>query len=144
MLWFNQVVSGVTRRYAYYVRTWPSNSNVSYTNSGGAWPLSYLKCKYFSFNILTYWFFSNSDIERASNTFSSSDCSGGTAGISDPITAYFSQSSYLTNGQDSTFVFEFDVTPSMTTITNFNFRPGDEMVFRVWFSAGYWGTMKSC
>ncbi len=39
------VVSGRTQRYAYFVRTWPSNANISYTNGG--WGFSFIKCKFY-------------------------------------------------------------------------------------------------
>lgn len=54
--------SGVVKKYAYFVTTYQSNTNVSTSTTYG-WTLQYLKCKYFAnFDIKAYFFFSDTGI----------------------------------------------------------------------------------
>ncbi len=56
------LVSGAnTYKYAYYIRTWSANTNVSYT-LGTGWALSYTKCKFYALSHLAYFFYSDSSI----------------------------------------------------------------------------------
>jgi hypothetical protein len=47
LLQYTLVSGGVTTKYAFFIRTWQSTTNNSYTTWNG-WGLSYLKCKYYT------------------------------------------------------------------------------------------------
>jgi hypothetical protein len=90
MMQYTLVSGAVTTKYAYFIRTWPSNTNVSYTTWTG-WGLSYLKCKYFTgVSMQGYFFYGDGEIEVANNQFTSTYCSGTTSGLSPPISKYLS------------------------------------------------------
>ncbi len=55
LLEYTIVSGGYEKRYAYFVTTWNSNYNASYTNWAG-WGLQYLKCRYYSQSYTAYWF----------------------------------------------------------------------------------------
>jgi hypothetical protein len=61
LLEYTIVISGRIYKYAYFVRTWPSNANL-YPVSSGGWGLSYVKCKFFAISMIAYWFFSDTTI----------------------------------------------------------------------------------
>ena len=135
---------GVVKKYAYFMTTYQSQSNVS-TSSTYGWRLKYLQCKYFAhFNIKAYFYFSDTSIQIATNSFSSSYCNGYTSGINSPSLKYFQQSHYVNNGTAITYVMEFDITSTYTSISNFGFRNGDQMVLAISFNNSYWGTVASC
>jgi hypothetical protein len=138
-------VSGVEKRYAYFIRTHPSNVNMSISTTYG-WTLKYLKCKHYSgFSINAYFFFGDTSIEVATNTFSSSYCNSGyTSGVSSPVLKQFSQSHHASNGTDVTYLQEYDITPSMSSLSNFNFRNGDQMVLSIKYDSAFWGTITGC
>ncbi len=101
LLQYTLVSGGVTTTYAYFITTWPSNANLSYTASG--WGLSYLKCKYFAaLSITASFFYSDTTIEVAPQSFSSSYCNGWTG--SSPVSKYFSQSYFVADGTDTDLV----------------------------------------
>lgn len=61
LLQYTLMTGGVTRKYAYFIRTWAANTNASYLASG--WGLSFLKCKYYAgLSITASFFFSNTVI----------------------------------------------------------------------------------
>jgi hypothetical protein len=56
------LISGVNSyKYAYFIRTWQSSTNVSYT-LGNGWGLSYIKCKFYALSHIAYFFYSDSSI----------------------------------------------------------------------------------
>ena len=61
LLRFTQVTGGRTYKYGYFIRTWPSTTNLVVSGSGG-WDLNYLKCKFYANSITAYWFFSDTSI----------------------------------------------------------------------------------
>jgi hypothetical protein len=135
---------GVVKKYAYYMTTFQSSSNVS-TNSVTGWQLKYLKCKYFAyFSIRALFYYSDTSIQIATNTFSASYCNGYTSGVTAPSLKYFSQSHYVNNGTPITYLMEYDVTATYGSLSNFGFRNGDQMVLAVSFSSTYWGTVSGC
>lgn len=141
--------SGVVKKYAYFVTTYTgnTNTNVSYTTNttSNGWTLKYLKCKYFSnIAIKAYFYYSDTSIQVATNSFTNSYCMGYTASISSPVLKYFSQSHYNNNGTAITYLQEFDITSTLNSITNFNFRNGDQMVLSISYSNGFWGTISGC
>ena len=137
-------ISGVVTKWAYFVTTYQSSQSVSYTSTYG-WRLKHLKCKYFaSFSIKALFFYSDTSVNVATNTFSSSHCNGYTSGISSPVSKYFAQSHNYNNGTAITYVMEYDVTSTYTSISNFNFRNGDQMVLAISFNNSYWGTISTC
>ena len=124
--------------------TYQSNADVSH-GSGTGWTLNYIKCKYFANFVITgYFYFSDTSIQVATNTFSSSYCNGYTSGIPSPTLITTSQSHYNANGTAITYVQEFDITSTYGNISNFNFRNGDQMVLSISYSWNYWGTISSC
>ena len=132
------------KKYAYFVSTFQSNTNFS-TIAKNGWALKYLKCKFFAhFNIVSYFYFSDTSIEKATNTFRSTDCDGITASVSDPVLKYFQQSPYQNNGTAKTYIMEIDITAMYNSLTSFNFRSGDEMVVQVNFNTSFWGTVENC
>jgi hypothetical protein len=136
--------SGVVKKYAYYVTTYQSTKNVGYTSTYG-WTLKHLKCKYFAnFNIRALFYFSDTSIQIATNTFSSTACDGYTSGVTQPTLKYFSQSHYVNNGTPITYLMEYDFTATLNSITNFGFRSGDQMVLQIHFNNSYWGTVSQC
>ena len=144
LLLMTRSIGGVVTKWAYFITTYQSNTNVSYTSSYG-WRLKYLKCKYFAnFNIKGYFFYSDTSVNIATNTFTSTHCDGYTSGVSSPTTKYFAMSHPFNNGTDITYVMEFDITATYTSISNFNFRNGDAMVLEIAFNNSYWGTIGSC
>lgn len=136
--------SSITKRYAYFITTYQVNTNVSYTTTYG-WTLSHLKCKYFAgYSITANFFFSDTSIEIATNTYSASYCDGYTSGVTSPTSKYFSQNYFLSDGTPITYVHEIDFTSTINSISNFNFRNADAMVLVISFSNTFWGTMSSC
>lgn len=132
----------VTIKYAYFIKTWTSTTNIG-TSSGG-WALSYLKCKHYSGLALTgNIFFGDTTIEVASQTFSTSYCNGYTPAASQ-VSKYFSQSYFSADGTDTSLVHEFDITPTYNALTNFEFRSGDAMVVSIIYAANPWGNLLSC
>lgn len=130
-----------TKKIAYFVRTWPNSQDIS-ANTGAGWGLSYLKCKFYVFDIVSYNVYGDTSIEIATNQFQSPYCNGfvGTA----PKSVYFSQDYIVNNSNPVRLVHEFDITPTFNSITNFNFRNGDAMVLSIRYSYNYWGTITSC
>jgi hypothetical protein len=97
-------VSGVTKKWAYFITTYQGTSTVSISTSYG-WTLSYLKCKYFAgLSITAYFFFSDTSIEVATNSFSLSYCDGYTGGVTSPTSKYFSQNYFISDGTPITYV----------------------------------------
>lgn len=144
LLFMSRSSGGVVKKYAYYVTTYQSNQNISYASSTG-WTLKYIKCKYFAnFNIKANFYFSDTSINIATNTFTSTHCDGYTSGVSSPTLKYFSQSHYVNNGTPITYVMEYDFTSTINSISNFGFRSGDQMVLQIHFNNTYWGTVASC
>jgi hypothetical protein len=104
LLTFQITSGGVTKRNAYFVTTFQSNANVSTSTTYG-WTLSYLKCKYFAnFNIISYFYYGDTSIQVATNTFNKAYCDGYTSGISSPSLIKTSQSHYNNNGTAITYV----------------------------------------
>lgn len=136
--------SGVVKKYAYFVTTYQSNTNVSTSTTYG-WTLQYLKCKYFAnFDIKAFFYYSDTSIQVATNSFSSSYCDGYSSGISSPSLVQFSQSHYNNNGTPITYVQEFDLTGTINSISNFGFRSGDQMVLKISYNNTFWGTVSDC
>ena len=146
LLQYTLVSGGRTYRYAYFVRTWPSNVNM-YLTSGGGWDLSYIKCKFYAQTWTAYWFFSDTSIEVASNTYAgTAGDSLATVGISAPLNLYYDTDYRTSDGTDTNFVVEMDVTPMMTSavMSNFDFANNDEMVLVFTFNRMDWGGTLSC
>lgn len=61
LLQYTKVVSGRIYRYSYFVRTWPSTTNLRELSTGG-WGLTYVKCKFYYLSITAYWFFGDTSI----------------------------------------------------------------------------------
>ena len=109
--------------------THPSTLNATYYSSSYGWRLKYLKCKYFAyFTIYAHFFFGETNIQIATNNFNGAHCNGYTSGINSPVAKYFAQSHPFNNGTAVTYVMEYDITSTYTSISNFNFRNGDRMV----------------
>ena len=131
---YTYVTGGRTYKYAYFVRTWPSNTNL-YLHSGGGWALQYIKCKFYHLSWTAYFFFSDTTIEVATNTFTASNAQSlSTSGIADPVNKYYDQDYRKNDGGDTNFIVEMDLTPAMDSLSNFEFRSGDEMVLYFVFS----------
>lgn len=144
LLTFQITSGGITKKYAYYVTTFQGNTNAS-TSTPNGWTLKHLKCKYFAnFGISAYFYFSPTNIQVATNNFSPSYCNGYTSGITSPSLKYTSQSHFYNNGTPITYVQEFDITSTISSITNFGFRNGDQMVLSITYTTNYWGTINSC
>lgn len=142
MLQYTLVSGGVTTKYAYFITTWQSNANVSYATWSG-WSLEYLKCKFYSGLSLTgYFFFGDGTIEAATQTFTTSYCSWPLS-VS-PVSMYFTQNYFVSDGTDTSLVHEIDFSPPMRAITNFGFRSGDSMVLSITYAANPWATLLSC
>lgn len=56
LLQYTLTTGGVTTQYAYFIRTWASTTNVSYTTNVG-WGLTFLKCKFYAGLSITANFF---------------------------------------------------------------------------------------
>lgn len=144
LLQYTLTSAGVTTQYAYFIRTWASNANNSYTTYSG-WGLTYLKCKYYAgLTVSALFFYADNQIEVAVQTFSNSYCNGYTSGVNSPVSKYFSQSYFVADGTPTDLVHEFDITPSLTSITNFGFTTGDAMVLSIFYDADPWGSISSC
>ena len=125
LLFMTTSSGGVVKKYAYFVTTYQSTTSVAYTSTYG-WRLKYLKCKYYAnFNIRALFYFSDTSIQIATNSFSSSHCNGDTSGVSLPVLKYFSQSHYVNNGTPITYLMEYDLTDTINSISDFGFRSGD-------------------
>ena len=126
------------------MRTWPSTTN-NYLVSNGGWAIQYLKCKFYALSFTAYFFFSDTTVEQATNTFTASNAQSlSTSGISDPVNIYYDQDYRISDGTDTNFMVEMDLTPALNSLSNFEFRNGDEMVLYFTFSRVEWGTTKSC
>ena len=100
MLDHTMVVSGRTQRYAYFVRTWQSNTNISYTNGG--WGFSYIKCKFYRESHMGYFYFADNNIEVSTNQWSTSH--GGSYGSTvAPTVKYFDQRYRLADSTNTYF-----------------------------------------
>ena len=144
LLQYTLTTGGVTTQYAYFIRTWASNANNSYSTNAG-WGLTYLKCKYYAgLTVSAHFFYADTKIEVATQSFSSSYCNGYTSGVTAPISKYFSQSYFVADGTDTDLVQEIDITPSLNSITNFGFTTGDAMVLSISYDANPWATISSC
>ena len=142
LLTFHITSGGVTKRIAYFVTTFQGLTNVSTSTTYG-WTLSYLKCKYFAnYNIVAYFYYSDTYIQVATNSFNKNYCNGytGTA----PALVKTSQSHYNNNGTAITYLQEFDFTAAYNSVTNFNFRSGDQMVLSITYTSNYWGNINNC
>lgn len=85
MIQFTITYGGSTKTIAYFITTWPSLTNVGYTTTYG-WTLNYVKCKYYAlYSVIGYFFYSDTNVEIATNSFSSSYCTGYTSGVTAPI-----------------------------------------------------------
>ena len=85
MLEYTYVTGGRTYKYAYFMRTWASNTNL-YLHSSGGWQIDYVKCKFYALSWTGYYFFSDNVIEVATNSFTASNAQAlSSSGISDPI-----------------------------------------------------------
>lgn len=135
---------GVVKKYAYYVTTYQSSTDASYGGTLG-WKLKYLKCKYYAnFNIKAHFYYSDTSIQVATNTFTSTHCDGYTSGVTQPTLKYFSQSHYTNNGTPITYVMEYDFTATVNSVSDFGFRSGDQMVLQIHFTSTFWGTVSGC
>ena len=145
LLEYTYVTGGRTYKYAYFMRTWPNSPNLS-TNTGSGWDISYLKCKFYALNFDAYFYFSDNTIEEATNTITASSAQSlATAGISDPINKYYDQTYRIrSDGTTIHWMVEMDITPALNSVSNFQFRNGDEMVLFFVFSRREWGTPQSC
>lgn len=101
LLEYTKVVSGRTYKYAYFVRTWQGTYN-PYT-SGSGWSLSYVKCKFYALSFVAYWFFSDTSIQIATNSFTVSNGYGLEPGTN-PISSYFDHDYRLDDGTDPNIV----------------------------------------
>lgn len=138
------MTSGRTYKYAYFMRTWASNTNL-YLHSGGGWQINYVKCKFYAESWMGYYFFSDNTIETATNTFTASSAQSlSTSGIADPVNKYYDQDHRKSDGGDTNFMVEMDLTPAIDSVSNFEFRSGDEMVLYFYFSRVEWTTTTSC
>lgn len=134
MLRYTKVVGGRVYKYAVFMTTWQSNTNNKRHSSGG-WALKYLKCKFYAQTITAYFFFSDTTIEQATNTFTAANArSLSTSGISDPVNKYYDQTYRISDGTDTYFTIEMDLTPSLNSLSNFYFADGDQMVLTFTFS----------
>lgn len=117
LLTYTLVSGGNTIKYAYFIKTWASSTDVSVGSSG--WALSYLKCKHYaSISLVANFFFSSTTIELATQNFPITYCNGYT-GFGSPVSKYFSQNYFTSDGFDTSLVHEFDITPTITGISNF-------------------------
>ena len=93
---------GVIKKYGYFVRTWQGSINNMQVSNSGGWDLSYIKCKFYADTWDVYWFFSDTSIEIASNTFTSSNGDSlAEVGISSPINKFYDQDYRITDGTDT-------------------------------------------
>jgi hypothetical protein len=58
---YTLISGGNSYKYVFFVRTWSSTTNISYTTNQG-WGLTYLKCKFYALSHIGYFFFSDSSI----------------------------------------------------------------------------------
>lgn len=65
---YTKIVSGNTKKYSYFIRTWDVDTNNERSNSGG-WELSYIKMKFYAHSKTVYWCFTDTDVEIATNSF---------------------------------------------------------------------------
>jgi hypothetical protein len=61
LLEYTIVSGGVTKKYAYFVTTWQTTTNLT-VNLGQGWTLKYIKCRYFYQSYITYHFFEKNSI----------------------------------------------------------------------------------
>ena len=107
------------------MRTWPNSPNLS-TGSGVGWDISYLKCKFYALAFNAHFFFSDTVIEEATNTFTATNAQSlSTSGITDPVNMYYDQNYRIGDGTTTHWVVEMDLTPALNSVTNFQFRKGD-------------------
>ena len=126
------------------MRTWPNSPNLS-TGSGVGWDISYLKCKFYALAFNAHFFFSDNVIEEATNTFTASNAQSlSTSGIADPVNYYYDQTYRISDNTTTHWVVEMDITPAIDSVTNFQFRNGDEMVLYFVFSRREWASTASC
>jgi len=142
MVQFTITSGGYTKTIAYFITTWPSSVTL-WTSTG--WTLNYVKCKYYAyFSVIGYFFYTDTNVEVATNSFSASYCNSYTSGVTGPNVMYFTQNYIVSDGTPVTYVSEIDFTPTITSLTNFGFRNGDSMVLSITHFNVYWGTISSC
>jgi hypothetical protein len=143
LLTYWTIVGGVMKKYAYFVTTYQSTTDVSYT-TGTGWALNYLKCKYYAYySIIAYFYYGDTSIQIATNNFDGSACYSPNS-LTPSTLMYLSQSHYNNNGTDITYVMEIDITSTYNSLTNFNFRNGDAMVLQFTFANDNWNTIYNC
>ena len=137
------LISGAnTKKQAFFIRTWPSTTNASHTANLG-WSLSFIKCKFYALSHKAYFFFGDSSVEIATNSWSTSHA--GTYGsITDPTVMYFDQTYRFGDGTDTYFILQIDFTATLNSITNFQFRNGDSMSLLIVFGNNYWTSIDQC
>lgn len=139
---FTLVSGTTTTKYAYFVKSWFSSTNLRVNNPG--WDLSFLKCKHYGGLALNFYnFYSNTAIEKATQSFSSSNCNSYTS-FDSPVSKYFSQNYFTSDGFDTSLVHEIDITPTYDSMANFMFMTGDAMVLSISYDSNPWGTLLSC
>lgn len=117
LLEYTIVSSGVTKKYAYFVTTWQSTTNLT-VNYGVGWTLKYIKCKFFIQSYIVYHFFEKNSIEVATNSYDISyDGTYGT--ISPPVVKYFDQTRRFSDSTATYFTMEIDFTPTINSVSNF-------------------------
>jgi len=121
------------QKYAIFVKTVTGNSNYSYSDANGGWSLSRLKCEYYVFSIKAFFFFSDTNINEATNNFVNTQCTSASASYNLPVIKYYSQSYTRADGGNPQVVVEIDIT-SLVSSSGVTFRQGDSRVMRIGFN----------